>query len=108
MCEPVGSLRTTADMLSGAQFLDSRAAWDHWPADLPLLLYHGGEDAICCPKAAVRFGDRVVANDKTIKILDGLYHEPHNELAPEPAKLAKMVGEWILKRAGEDEVRSKL
>jgi acylglycerol lipase len=95
-------------MLSGGEFLDSAQAWDAWPKGLPLLLYHGGEDQICCVKAAVRFGDNVVAEDKAIKILEGLYHEPHNELAPEPSKLAKLVGEWILKHAGEDEVRSKL
>lgn len=95
LCEPIGSLRTTADMLNGGTFLDSRAAWDAWPASLPLLLYHGAADAICCAKASVRFGDHCTAKDKTTKLLEGLYHEPHNELAPEPAKLADMVSDWI-------------
>lgn len=31
----------------------------------------------------------------------GLLHEPHNELAPEPQKLADMVSDWIHRRTGE-------
>lgn len=95
-------------MINGGEFLDSRAAWDAWPVDLPLLLYHGAADSICDPKATVRFGDRVVAKDKTTRILDDLFHESHNELSPAPADVSEMVSNWILKHAGEDEVRSKL
>jgi hypothetical protein len=37
-----------------------------------------------------------------------MYHEIHNELEPTPTECAKVVGEWILRRAGGQESRSKL
>ena len=98
-CEPVGSLSSINEMILLGESLDSKASWEAWPKDLPLFLYHGGADAICCPKAAVRFGDNVVAKDKTVKVLDGLFHEPHNENAPEPGKLAEVVGKWVIQHS---------
>lgn len=69
-CEPVGTARQLSDMLNGGITLDSPAGWDAWPEDLPLLVYHGGEDAICDPKAAIRFGERVRAKDKKVEIIE--------------------------------------
>ena len=57
-------------MINGGIALDSPAGWDAWPVDLPLLIYHGGKDDICAPGAAVRFGEKVKAKDKTTKIFD--------------------------------------
>ncbi|BEJ00374.1 hypothetical protein CcaverHIS631_0502310 [Cutaneotrichosporon cavernicola] len=98
MCGSYGSLRSISDMLSYGQSLDTHAAWDAFPKDLPLFIFHGGDDPIADPKSAVRFGDMVVAKDKTTK---GLLHEPHNELAPEPAKLADLISNWVHKRTGD-------
>lgn len=56
-------------MISYGNSLDTHAAWDAWPEDLPLFIYHGGEDPVADPKSAVRFGDMVVAKDKTTKVL---------------------------------------
>lgn len=69
LCTPAGSLRSVSDMLSYGNSLDAHAAWNSFPEDLPLLVYHGSEDPIADPKAAVRFGDMVVAKDKTTKVL---------------------------------------
>lgn len=97
-CEPSGSLRTLADMLSYGAVLDSKKARDAWPKDLPLLLYHGEEDKICCPKASGQFIEGCAATDKTHKLLPSLYHEPQNEVEPAPQELADFVGDWILQR----------
>ncbi|OWZ71641.1 hypothetical protein AYX14_02919 [Cryptococcus neoformans] len=94
-CEQVGSLRGVADMLNGGEWLDSQDAWDRWPAALPLLCYHGGEDNICDVRATKRFVEGVKAGDKTIKVFEGMYHEIHNETEPTPSDLAKIVSEWI-------------
>ncbi|WWD17260.1 hypothetical protein CI109_101698 [Kwoniella shandongensis] len=99
-CEQVGSLRGVADMLNGGASLDSPAGWEAWPEDLPLLLYHGGADNICDPNATVRFGEKVRAKDKKVEIIEGMYHEVHNELEPVPSNLAKTITEWVHARAG--------
>ncbi|WVR07084.1 hypothetical protein IAU60_004123 [Kwoniella sp. DSM 27419] len=99
-CEQSGSLRGVADMLQGGATLDTQEAWNAWPKDLPLLVYHGGEDAICDPQAAQRFGQNAAAADKTFESIPGMYHEVHNELDPVPANLAKIVTDWVHARAG--------
>jgi acylglycerol lipase len=68
-CEQVGSLRGIADMLNGGISLDTPAAWEAWPKDLPLLAYHGEEDPICDVKAVERFMEKVVAKDKTFELI---------------------------------------
>lgn len=57
-------------MLNGGEWLDSQDAWDRWPAALPLLCYHGGEDNICDVRATKRFVEGVKAGDKTIKVFE--------------------------------------
>ncbi|WWC89281.1 uncharacterized protein L201_004202 [Kwoniella dendrophila CBS 6074] len=99
-CEQSGSLRGVADMLNGGISLDTPAIWKSWPVDLPLLIYHGGEDNICSPETAKRFGENVVAKDKKVEIFEGMYHEVHNELSPTPENLAKTIAQWVHARAG--------
>ncbi|WRT66413.1 uncharacterized protein IL334_003369 [Kwoniella shivajii] len=101
-CEQLGSLRGVADMLNGGASLDSSAGWNSWPKELPLLLYHGGEDNICSPEAAKRFGENVQANDKKVEIIPGMYHEVHNELSPTPENLAKTIADWVHARSGQN------
>jgi acylglycerol lipase len=55
-------------MLNGGIALDSAAGWNAWPKDLPVLIYHGEDDPICDSAAAKRFGQNVVAEDKTVEI----------------------------------------
>ncbi|WVW83956.1 hypothetical protein I302_105979 [Kwoniella bestiolae CBS 10118] len=98
-CEQTGSLRGVADMLNGGISLDTPAAWNAWPESLPLLVYHGGEDSICDPTTAKRFGEKVRATDKRVEIIEGMYHEVHNELSPTPENLAKTIAEWVHARA---------
>ncbi|WVQ86065.1 hypothetical protein IAT38_008233 [Cryptococcus sp. DSM 104549] len=102
-CEQVGSLRGVADMLNGGITLDTPATWEAWPENLPLLVYIGGEDKLCDPKAAVRFGENAKAKEKKVKVFEGMYHEVHNELEPTPTELATTVTEWINARLGEGE-----
>jgi len=56
-----------ADMINHGMALDSSTAWDAWPQDLPLLLYHGDEDSVCDIKAATRFAENCRAKDKRME-----------------------------------------
>jgi acylglycerol lipase len=56
-------------MLQGGMSLDSEAGWNAWPRNLPLFLYHGGDDKICDPEATKRFGENVQADDKKVEII---------------------------------------
>lgn len=69
LCENVGTLRGLADMLNGGISLDSQTAWDAWPEQLPLLVWHGAEDPICDPASAKRFGENAAAKDKQVEMI---------------------------------------
>jgi len=81
LCENVGTLRGLADMLNGGISLDSQAAWDAWPEQLPLLVWHGAADPICDPIAAKRFGENAAAKDKQVEMFEvSLYYLAIGEL----------------------------
>lgn len=56
-------------MLNGGMALDTQAAWDSWPKELPLLVWHGDADPICDPAAAKRFGENAAAKDKQVEMI---------------------------------------
>jgi acylglycerol lipase len=56
-------------MLNGGMALDTQAAWDAWPQDLPLLVWHGDADPICDPAAAKRFGENAAAKDTQVEMV---------------------------------------
>lgn len=64
----MGTLRGLSDMIGGGKSLDTTETWNRWPKDMPVLVYHGGEDAVCDPQAAKRFGEGAAATDKTFRI----------------------------------------
>lgn len=59
------------------------AAAPNWPADLPLLIVHGGADKICPPVGSRRFFETAGAKDKTRHEYPGFYHEVFNEIGKE-------------------------
>ncbi len=70
-----------------------RWAIDHAPEfSLPLLIVHGGADAIASPEASRRFAERV-PSAVTLRVWEGLYHEVHNE--PERQAVLAFVLGWL-------------
>ena len=59
---------------------------------LPLLLIHGGADAVTSPEASVEFAGRVARNCH-LRIWDGLYHEPHWEIERE--SVIQYIIDWL-------------
>lgn len=73
LCEQVGSLKGVSDMLTlGAQLVTADPL-AKFPKDLPLIIYHGGDDKICSPIASKEFVDGCQAKDKTHHIFPVSY-----------------------------------
>lgn len=52
---------------------------------LPLLIIHGGADRLSPPDASRVFFERVAGPDKERDVIEGGYHEPHNDTSREQA-----------------------
>jgi alpha-beta hydrolase superfamily lysophospholipase len=60
---------------------------------LPLLIAHGAEDTLCLPAGSRLLYESASSADKTLKIMDGLRHEIHNEA--EQASVLALVADWL-------------
>jgi alpha-beta hydrolase superfamily lysophospholipase len=63
---------------------------------LPMLLLHGGSDAMTAPAGSQFLYDNISSNDKTLQIYPGLYHEIFNE--PERAEVFADIENWLNQR----------
>jgi alpha-beta hydrolase superfamily lysophospholipase len=63
---------------------------------LPMLLLHGGEDAMAAAEGSRFLYSRISSTDKTLKIYPGLYHEIFNE--PEQEEVFADVLAWCNER----------
>ena len=86
------SARLAIDMLSNGQWNLDHAA--EFP--LPLLLMHGDADRITSAQASREFAAQAKEHC-TLKIWNGLYHEPHNE--PEKDEVLAFMLNWIKQTA---------
>ncbi len=50
---------------------------------LPLLIIHGTADKAARPSGSQRFHDRAGSKDRTLKLYEGRYHDPLNDLGKE-------------------------
>ena len=60
---------------------------------LPLLVVHGGDDPLNSPEGSRLVAERAGSADATLRIYEGVRHEPHNDLDWEAA--VRDVAEWI-------------
>lgn len=63
---------------------------------LPLFILHGSEDPIISPEGSNDLFHRAGSEDKTLKIYEGLFHEPFNE--PEHKMVLSDVAAWLDER----------
>ena len=86
------SARLLHEFFGSMQSLQASAGKIH----IPLLIMHGGEDAMVAPEGSQLLHERVSSDDKTLVLYPGLYHEIFNE--PEKDQvLADMLG-WLEQR----------
>lgn len=84
----MASLRLGKDGAEGAEWALAHAK----DFDLPLLVIHGSSDPIVYPSGSEEFA-RKAPGDVTLKIYQGLLHEPHNE--PEAEEVLSDVVAWL-------------
>jgi alpha-beta hydrolase superfamily lysophospholipase len=82
------SARLGIDLIDTGQWALDRAA----QFSLPLLLIHGGADRITSPEATRLFASRV-PGDVSLHILEGCYHETHNEAEKE--SMTQIMIDWL-------------
>jgi alpha-beta hydrolase superfamily lysophospholipase len=81
--------RTGAELMLAAEAMPARLA----ALTLPLLVLHGGADRMMPPAASEVVRAHAGSADLTVKIYDGLYHEPHNE--PERDQVLGDMVAWL-------------
>jgi alpha-beta hydrolase superfamily lysophospholipase len=81
--------RTGAEILATVNGLAPRVA----TLTLPLYVLHGTADRLVPPAASDWVEQHVSMPDLTVRRLEGLYHEPHNE--PEQASVLDDVVTWM-------------
>jgi acylglycerol lipase len=88
--------RTGAEMLRAGEAAQRRL---HELA-IPFLVFHGTADPLASPVWSKRLYERASANDKTLKLYDGLYHETFNE--PERDQVLDDLRTWLGDRMPTD------
>ena len=81
--------RTGAELMAAALGMPGRLP----SLTLPLLVLHGGGDALVPPAASEVVRAHAGSADLTVRIYAGLYHEPHNE--PERDEVLGDVVAWL-------------
>ncbi len=84
--------RTVVELTRGAESFPGQVG----KLTLPLLVFHGTADRITPPAGSEMVVERAGSDDKTLRLLDGLYHETMNE--PEQGKVLEMVVSWLDRR----------
>lgn len=87
-------MRMGAEMIAAGPYVLEHAE----SIDLPVLLMHGGDDKVAEPEGSRQLYACIGANDRTLKLYEGLYHEILNE--PEKQRVLKDIVQWLDARLG--------
>ncbi|TFK21987.1 alpha/beta-hydrolase [Coprinopsis marcescibilis] len=94
LIQQAGSLKGLADMLSkGEELRDHRHK--NWPPALPVLIVHGTDDKVTCPKTSRGFFDAIPAAKKRYESFEGGYHELQNEPNGVKEKLVEVIVNFV-------------
>ena len=92
LADEVQPTRTVAEMVRA----DERLKRDFPLFKLPLLIIHGTRDTVTRPEGSQEVHDRAGSADKTLKLYDGYFHDPLNDIGKE-AVMAD-IRAWLEKR----------
>ena len=63
--------------------------------NIPYLCLHGSEDRMCLPSGSEEWHAKTCSADKAHMVIDGAYHELHNEVPEYRAQWIEAVTAWI-------------
>lgn len=86
--------RTGAETMTTAAAMPARLR----TLTMPLLVLHGGADALMPVSVTELVRREVASEDLTVTVYDGLFHEPHNE--PEKDRVLDDVAGWLAAHRG--------
>jgi len=87
---------TAAAMIRAVRAIERRAG----RITQPLLIAHGGADALASPDGSRWLYERAPSADKTLRVYDGLYHEVLNE--PKREQVMADMAAWMDARVSRD------
>ena len=83
------SARWSSQFLACIDRVQSNAA----KLDVPLLMFHGEADQIIPMQGSLQFFDKISFADKKLKIYQGGFHEPHNDLQKQ--EVFQDIEQWL-------------
>jgi alpha-beta hydrolase superfamily lysophospholipase len=83
------SARKVAELFRAMSHIQANAA----AITLPMLILHGGDDAMTAPAGSQFLHDEISSSDKQLIIYPGLYHEIFNE--PEREQVFQDLLQWL-------------
>jgi acylglycerol lipase len=92
LANEVQPTKTVAEMVRA----DERLKRDFPQFTLPLLIIHGTKDTVTRPEGSKEFYARASSADKTLKLYEGYFHDPLNDLGKEV--VMDDIRAWIEKR----------
>ena len=92
LANEVQPTKTVAEMVRA----DERLKRDFPQFRLPLLIIHGTKDTVTRLEGSQEFYDRASSADKTLKLYDGYFHDPLNDIGKETVMTD--IRAWIEKR----------
>lgn len=92
LCSGKVYLRSIADPLIGGTTI-LKTDYKNWPQEKPILILHGDDDHVTDPKGSVELHKKLNANDKEIKLFEGLRHECWNEVGEEKVRFMEAISE---------------
>jgi alpha-beta hydrolase superfamily lysophospholipase len=70
---------------------------------VPTLLQVAGDDHLVNSRSSIQFFEKLVIEDKTLHVYDGLYHEIYNEGKDQRRQVLKDLEDWLEKHLQNDE-----
>jgi acylglycerol lipase len=92
LADEVQPTKTVAEMVRA----DERLERDFPQFTLPLLIIHGTADKVTRPEGSTEFYERASSKDKTLKLYEGYWHDPLNDVGKEA--VMSDIRAWIAKR----------
>jgi alpha-beta hydrolase superfamily lysophospholipase len=83
------SARKVSELFKSMNYIQQNAS----VISLPILLLHGGEDAMASPAGSRFLEEHISSPDKTLRIYPGLFHEIFNE--PEKEQVFGDIDSWL-------------